>query len=82
MNKIKFFTEGLRNMRTVGTVTPSSRFLCESMLKGIDFSKAKFLVELGAGDGVVTKHILKRMRPDARLLAFEVQPDFCELLRA
>lgn len=81
MNKIKFLREGLKNLRTTGTVTPSSRFLCQSMIKGIDFSKARILVELGAGNGVVTRHILKKMHPDARLFAFEVQSNFCDLLR-
>lgn len=81
MNKMKFLRESIKNLKTVGTVTPSSRFLCQAMLKGIDFSKATVIVELGAGNGVLTRHILKRMRPDARLLCFEVQANFCELLR-
>ena len=69
-------------MRTVGTVTPSSKYLCQAMIKGTDFKKARVIVELGAGDGVVTRHILKKMHPDAQLLVFEVQPAFCELLRS
>lgn len=81
MNKLKFLQESIKNLKTVGTVTPSSRFLCKAMLKGIDFSKATLIVELGAGNGVLTRHILKRMRPDAKLLTFEVQANFCELLR-
>ena len=81
MNKLKFLRESIKNMKTVGTVTPSSRFLCKAMLKGIDFSKATLIVELGAGNGVLTRHILKRMRPDAKLLTFEVQANFCVLLR-
>lgn len=78
---MQFFREGLKNLRTTGTVTPSSRFLCQSMIKGIDFSEARILVELGAGDGVVTRHILAKMHPDACLLVFEVQASFCEILR-
>lgn len=69
-------------MRTVGTVTPSSKYLCQAMIKGTDFANARLLVELGAGNGVVTKHILKQMHPDAKLLAFEVQSAFCDLLRS
>ena len=82
MNKLGFLRESIKNLKTVGTVTPSSRFLCRAMLKGIDFSKATLIVELGAGNGVLTRHILKRMRPDAKLLCFEVQANFCDLLRA
>lgn len=81
MNKIKFLRESLRNIKTVGTVTRSSKFLCEGMVKHVDFGSAKILVELGAGDGVITHHILKNMRPDCKLLAFEVNPKFCEHLR-
>ena len=81
MNKFKFLRESIKNLKTVGTVTPSSRFLCEAMLKGIDFSEATLIIELGGGNGVLTQHILKKMRPDARLLTFEVQANFCELLR-
>lgn len=81
MNKIKFLREGIKNLRTTGTVTPSSRFLCQSMLKGINFEKARIIIELGGGDGVLTRHILKKMHPDAKLLTFEVQANFCDLLR-
>ena len=40
------------------------------------------LVELGAGDGVITRYILDEMHPDAKLLAFEVNPKFCDILRS
>ncbi len=82
MNTIAFLREGLRNLKTVGTVTRSSRQLCEKAVSFVDFQNAKVIVELGAGDGVITKHLLKYMRPDARLLAFEVNPKFCARLRS
>lgn len=81
MNRIKFLSKGLSSLRTTGAVTRSSRFLCQAMADSIDYSTAKVLVELGAGDGVITKHILERMPADAKLLVFEVQASFCEILR-
>ena len=51
------------------------------MVKHVDYSQAKLLVELGAGDGVITKHILDRMEKDTILLSFEVNAEFCKLLR-
>ena len=81
MGTIKFFRESVKNLKTVGTITRSSKYLCKGMIKPVDFSKAKVLVELGAGDGVVTKHILENMRKDAKLLAFELNPKFCEQIR-
>lgn len=82
MHRIKFLTESLKNIRTTGTVTRSSRVLCKAMIKPIDFENARFLVEIGAGDGVITKHILKNMHPDAKLLCFEVNPIFCEKIKS
>ena len=52
------------------------------MVRHVDFDNAKTIVELGAGDGVITKHILKRMKKDSILLSFEVNEEFCKKLRA
>ena len=82
MNAISFLRESMRDIKTVGTVTRSSPALCKGAIKPIDFGPARHLVELGAGDGVITKHILDAMHPEARLMAFEVNPKFCDRLRA
>lgn len=81
MNAIAFFRESLRDLKTVGTVTRSSPALCKGAIESVDFVGARHLVELGAGDGVITKHILRAMHPEARLMAFEVNPKFCDRLR-
>ncbi len=81
MKNFEFLREGLKNLKTVGTVTRSSKQLCEGMIKHINFAEAKVIVELGAGDGVITRYILRNMRPDATLLAFEVNPKFCAVMR-
>ena len=82
MGPFKFLAESLRNLKTVGTVTRSSPALCRGAIRPVDFATARNLVELGAGDGVITRHILGAMHPEARLLAFEVNPAFCDQLRA
>jgi phospholipid N-methyltransferase len=51
------------------------------MLQPIDFARAQVIVELGAGNGIFTHEILRRMRPDAVLICFEIHPKFCEMLR-
>ena len=81
MGTIKFFRESVKNLKTVGTITRSSKYLCKGMIKPVNFSTAKVIVELGAGDGVVTQHILKNMNDDAILLAFELNEKFCEQMR-
>ncbi len=81
MRKIEFLKESLKNLKTVGTVTRSAKFLCKEMIEPVNFQKADVIVELGAGDGVVTEHILKKMKPDSKLFAFEVNKAFCDLMR-
>ncbi|WP_299459039.1 ribose ABC transporter permease [uncultured Microscilla sp.] len=80
MNRLQFFFEATKNIRQAGTITQSSRFLIRKMLLPIDFSEAKIIVELGAGNGCITKAILEKMQPDAKLLSFEVNPKFVDLL--
>lgn len=75
-----FLREFFKNWRRTGSVTPSSRFLIEKMLEPIDFSRARTIVELGAADGCITRAILARMRPDARLMVLEVNRAFAPIL--
>ena len=43
---------------------------------------APLVVELGGGTGAITQVLLDSMRPDGRLLVFEILPEFVEILRA
>lgn len=81
MKRLDFLVEGLKDLKTMGTVTRSSRSLCRNMIKHVDFKHADLIVELGAGDGVITRFILNEMKPDAKLLVFEVNARFCDILR-
>ena len=82
MSTLSFLREGLRNIRTTGTITRSGTALCLAAIDRIDWSATKVVVELGAGDGVITRHILRYLPADARVIAFEVSPDLCDDLRA
>lgn len=81
MKKIDFFKESIKNLKTVGTLTRSSKYLCKGMIKPVDFDNADVIIELGAGDGVITEHILRHMKKDSVLLAFEVNKKFCDQMR-
>lgn len=52
------------------------------MLDLADLTEARCVVELGAGTGACTGELLARLRPDASLLAFEVDPDLADVLSA
>lgn len=80
-DRIKFFKEALKNIQTLGTITPSSRFLSKKMLRKIDFKKADVLVELGPGNGAITKYILENLSPKAKLICFEINDNFYDELQ-
>jgi len=70
-----------RNPRMLGSVIPSSRYLIHQLLRDVDWERARVIVELGPGVGTISREILKRMRPDATLLAFEINDDFVRHLQ-
>jgi phospholipid N-methyltransferase len=65
----------------LGSVIPSSRFLVNDLLNQIRWEKARVIVEYGPGVGTITQEILKRMRPDAELVAIELNEEFVTFLR-
>ncbi|MCW5922374.1 MAG: methyltransferase domain-containing protein [Saprospiraceae bacterium] len=80
--RLDFLRESIRNLRLTGSVAPSSRFLCRAIVAKINPEKASVVVELGPGDGVITRYILERLRPDSRLVIFEINEIFVEKIRA
>jgi phospholipid N-methyltransferase len=70
--------EHIKNFRTSGTIVRSSPFLISRLLRAIDFDEARTIVQLGVGTGCITEELLERMRPDARLLALELNPVFVQ----
>jgi phospholipid N-methyltransferase len=74
-DRISFLRSFLANPRQVGAVLPTSRRAVRDLLDMADFSGARTVVEFGAGTGVYTREILARLGPDARLLAFELDPN-------
>lgn len=63
--------------KTVGTIVPSSSYLCRSMVNAANWQDKPLLIaELGAGDGVLTKHILKKMKESDALYSYEINSFF------
>jgi phospholipid N-methyltransferase len=75
-----FLSQSLKNIKTVGTITRSSPYLCKEIIKQLTWTEPLIILELGAGDGVITKHILKKMSSDSKLISLEINPVFCEML--
>jgi len=66
----------------VGSVIPSSKAVIDKMLAPVDWATCKLFVEYGPGVGTFTEHVLRRMAPDARLIAIDTNDDFVRYLTA
>lgn len=76
-----FATNFFKHPGLLGSLIPSSRHLIERLLRPVDWSRARRIVEYGPGVGTITKRLLAHMAPDAQLLAFELNPEFVSYLR-
>ena len=76
-----FFRNFFRHPRMLGSIIPSSRFLIKQLLQPIDWDRARVIVEYGPGVGGITAEVLRRMRPEAHLIAIEMNPEFVSFLR-
>ncbi|HMS52577.1 MAG TPA: rRNA adenine N-6-methyltransferase family protein, partial [Chitinophagales bacterium] len=52
------------------------------MLEPVVFKPKQVIIELGAGNGCITKELLNRMHPDSQLFSFEVNENFCTMLNS
>ena len=76
-----FLKRFAKSPRRIGSVAPSSKFLTKAMLDRVDWENARFIAELGAGTGVFTREIVRRARPDAKILVFEIDPALQKMIR-
>jgi len=65
------YLSNLLQDRYVASVMPTSRFVVERVCSRIDPAKARVVIEYGPGTGVFTRALLRRMRPESRLIAVE-----------
>jgi len=80
-DRLRFLRAFVANPRQVGAVLPTSRSAVRDMLDLGDVPDAGLVVELGAGTGSQTAEVLARMKPDARLVALEIDPGLAKLLK-
>jgi phosphatidylethanolamine/phosphatidyl-N-methylethanolamine N-methyltransferase len=78
----EFLAAWLRAPLKMGAVLPSSAALAREMAKLVDLRRPGFVVELGAGTGVVTHALLKAGLSPERLVVVEHDRKFHEILTA
>ena len=71
-----FAKEAISSIKNIGAIAPSSKFLANNILRHIDFEENQVILEFGAGNGVITKQILKQLPPSSRLISLEINAPF------
>lgn len=73
---VLFFKRFLKRPFQVASIVPSSKALVERVASKMDLERARVIAEYGPGEGVHSREIARRMRDDATLLLFELDPAF------
>jgi len=76
-----FLWQAARNYRETGALAPSSRFLARLIVDNSLIEPGQEILEIGAGTGVFTAELLRRLPGESRLLVLEKSPMFASLLR-
>ena len=73
-----FFSQVLSNFGTVGAIAPSSPLLAKAIVHPLEDRPERpiSVLEAGAGTGVFTSQILKRLRRGDRLDVYELNPRY------
>lgn len=73
--------EFLKSPRNIGSICPSSKRLANYMALQVSLSDDRFVVELGAGTGIVTSALLQRGIKPEQLIVIEKSPQLVQYLK-
>jgi len=76
-----FFRRWLANPLQMGSIVPSSRSLCQRIVRQTAFAPDEAVLELGAGTGVISRALLDSGLPPSRLIVVEIVPSMAAHLR-
>lgn len=76
-----FLKETLRNFSTIGAVIPTSAYTARKMAQLVSNSSQGYVVELGAGTGVITAALLKHLTDPKRLIVIEKSLEMANYLQ-
>ncbi|MBS7791804.1 methyltransferase domain-containing protein [Roseococcus sp. SDR] len=80
-NKTLFFRRWLRNPLQMGSIIPSSPALCQRIAAAVERGPDEYVLELGAGTGVISAALLAAGVPAEKLIVVEIVPEMAEFLR-
>lgn len=76
---LKFMKRFIYKPISVGSIIPSSQGLSKLITGSLMLSRANVVVELGSGTGVFTEQIMQKVKKDAFVLVFEIDPLLAKL---
>jgi phosphatidylethanolamine/phosphatidyl-N-methylethanolamine N-methyltransferase len=76
---VAFAREFLRHPREVGSVLPSSSALGRAVADVLP-KRVRTIAEFGPGTGPITRELLAKVGRNVQIVAFEIDPHFCEVL--
>jgi phosphatidylethanolamine/phosphatidyl-N-methylethanolamine N-methyltransferase len=77
-----FFRRWLANPLQMGSIIPSSPALCRRVAAQIRREADEYVLELGAGTGVISQALLDSGVPASKLIVVEIVPEMANHLRA
>lgn len=80
-NPRMFFKRWLANPLQMGSIVPSSAALCRRVVAQTRRAPDEFVLELGAGTGVISRALLAGGVPADKLIVSEIVPDMAQHLR-
>jgi phosphatidylethanolamine/phosphatidyl-N-methylethanolamine N-methyltransferase len=80
-NPFMFFKRWLANPLQMGSIVPSSPALCRRVVRQTRRAADEYVLELGAGTGVISRALLQGGVPANRLIVVEIVPDMAGHLR-
>lgn len=80
-NRSLFFRRWLRNPLQMGSIIPSSPALCRRIAAAVERGPEEYVLELGAGTGVISAALLAAGVPAQKLIVVEIVPEMADFLR-
>ena len=79
-DRLHFFRMFLAEPSVVGAIVPSSAALATEIVRLAAVSRARTIVELGAGTGAITSVITREAPSDAMVISIEIHTTFARIL--
>lgn len=78
INSLKTAISFTKNLFTVGAITETKPETVKEICSNLKNNEKLTVVEFGMGHGNMTKHILKSISKESKLISFEINEDFCK----